>query len=100
MEPIKFQPESDPISHSITAELIAIDGIGLTFRIRSDGEDIGEIDLEELPNQIAFISGVGPGEKINNGYLRPASQAVKACLREDLSHTNTVVFDINNELII
>lgn len=100
MEPIHYQPEGDPISHSITAEVVAIDGIGLTFRIRSDGEEIGEIDLEELPSQVAFISGVGPGEKINNGYLKPASQAVKACLGEDLSHKNTIVFDFDNELII
>lgn len=98
MEPLIYHPESDPFPHQIIAELALDEGRGMTFRIKSDGEDIGEVDLEVVSDYEGFISGVGPGEKINNGYLRPASLAILACLREDyLGFNRFQLFDIEDQ---
>jgi hypothetical protein len=92
------QPEGDPFQHEITAELAQDEGIGLTFVVSSDGEAIGEVDVDILPEGRGFISGVGPGEKINNGYLKPASFVIASCLR-DRDPKFSGLYDINDELI-
>jgi hypothetical protein len=97
VEPLLYQPEGDPIVHQISAELALHEGMGLTFKIRSDGEEIGEIDVELASDEIGFISGNGPGEAINNGYLTPASLAVLSCLREDHCFDRIQLFDIDDQ---
>ena len=99
MEPLIYQPEGDAYPHEITADvLLEADG-GITFIVRSDGEEIGEVDVEILHEDMGFVSGVGPGERINNGYLRPASMAIAACLHERDPRFREL-FDINNEPIV
>lgn len=87
MEPIIYRREGDPLEHSITAEIVTElecgNGIGLTFRVKDGQEEIDDVDVEVISAETAFISGVGPGEKINNGYLLPASRAIAACMHED-----------------
>lgn len=97
MEPLHYQPEGDPIAHQITAELAMHEGTGLTFRVRSDGEEIGELDVELISDKLGFLSGVGQGEKLNNGYLGPASLAVLACMREDYYFFHLQLFDIEDQ---
>jgi hypothetical protein len=99
MEPLPYQPESEPITHQVTAELVLDEGSGLTFRVRSDGEEIGEVDVELISDKLAFVSGVGVGEKINNGYLVMASLAVRTCLREDYFSNRLELIDIDDQLI-
>jgi hypothetical protein len=99
MEPLHYQPEGDPIAHQITAELVLDEESALTFRVMSDGEEIGEVDVQLISDKLAFVSGVGIGEKINNGYLVPASLAVRACLREDYFSDRLELFDIDDQLI-
>lgn len=84
MEPLLYQPDGDPLAHEITAEIIEEEdnGSALIFLVKSDGERVGEVDVWILNNGEGFISGVSEEEKINNGYLRPASLAITACLRE------------------
>jgi hypothetical protein len=82
MEPLYYQPKGDPLPHAITVEVIQEEGSGLVFMVSSDGEQIGEVDVEILGGESGFVTGVGPGEKINNGYLRPASFAIASCIRE------------------
>jgi len=98
MEAILYQPEGDPIPHEVTAEVADEDGSGLIFRIRSDGEEIGEVDVELLSHETGFVSGVGPGERINNGYLAPATLAIQACLEGKYPKFRNL-FDIDNELL-
>lgn len=96
MEPLLYQPEGEPFPHQITADVILEGDGGLTFIIRSDGEDIGEVDVEMPHADWGFVSGVSPGEKINNGYLRPATLAIAACLYER-NHEFRELFDVNDE---
>lgn len=98
MEPLKYQPEGDPVSHEITAEVIGEEGCGMTFLVRSDGAEIGEVDVELLADASGFVSGVGPGEKINNGYLRPASFAIASCLKER-NPAFRELYDLNDQLL-
>lgn len=97
MEPLIYQPEGDTVPHEITAEIRDADDNGLIFVVRSDGEEIGEVDVELLHEDFGFVTGVGPGEKINNGYLRPASMAIAECLLE--GHPKFQLYDLNNEPI-
>lgn len=97
MKPLYYQPEGDPVRHELTAEVTLEEGGGLTFIVKSDGEEIGEVDVEVLSDKLAFISGVGPGEKINNGYLGPASLAVLSCMREEFYFDRLQLFDIDNQ---
>lgn len=63
-------------------------------------ELIGDIDVELLASKdksVAFITGLSEHEKINNGYLVPASLAVAACLREEFPGIK--FFNIENEEI-
>lgn len=99
MEPLHYQPEGDPIAHQITAEQVLVEGNGRNFKIRSDGEEIGDIDVELASDELGFITGIGPRERkrINNGYLGPASLAVLACLREDHNFDRLKLFDIEDQ---
>jgi hypothetical protein len=97
MEPQFYQPEGDPSVHEITAEIVQEEGSGLIFEVRSDGETIGEVDVDLLSSELGFVTGVGPGEKINNGYLRPASFVIASCLAD--RHPGVKLFDINDEPI-
>lgn len=94
---VTYQPDGDS-PHEITAEVAEEEGEAFIFRIQSDGEEIGEVDVELLSPEAGFISGVGPGEKINNGYLRPASLAIATCLKGEFPQLRNL-FDFNNELI-
>jgi hypothetical protein len=82
MQPVFYQPEGDPFPHLITAEILDEDPHGAVFLVRSDGEELGEVDIDLLCDERGFVSAVGPGEKINNGYLRPACFAIVNCLAE------------------
>jgi hypothetical protein len=96
MQPRYYQPEGDPSAHEITAELVQEEGFGLMFRVAADGEEIGEVDVDLLPDGSGFISGVGPGEKINNGYLNAASLVIASCLK-DRDPNFITLYDINDE---
>lgn len=98
MEPLLYQPDGDPFAHVITAELVQEEGSGLIFAVSSDGETIGEVDVDLVSPETGFVSGVGPGEKINNGYLRPASFAIAACLGER-NPDFRMLYDFNDEPI-
>jgi hypothetical protein len=80
-ESIIYQPEGDLSPHEITADVLEDEGNALTFSVKSDGEAIGEVDVYLSSVEKGFISGVGPGDKINNGYLRPASLVIAACMQ-------------------
>jgi len=97
MEPLLYKPEGDPLTHEITAELVSEEGTGLIFLVRSDGEAIGEVDVEMRSEELmGYVSGVGPGEKINNGYLRPASFVILSCLT-DRNPLFERLYDVDNE---
>jgi len=98
MEPIVYHPEGDPFPHHIVAEVVEAEGSGLVCSINSDGEEIGQVDVELLDEQHGFISGIGPGKKINNGFLQPASLAIAACLGERDPRFK-VLYDINDDPI-
>ena len=96
MTPRLYQPEGDPTPHLITAELVEDLGGGLLFLVLSDGMEIGEVDVDRAGKHSAFISGVGPGEKINNGYLRPASLVIASCMA-DVDPKFETLYDIYDE---
>jgi len=96
MTPQLYQPEGDPSPHVITAEVVEDLGGGLLFLVRSDGKEIGEVDVDRAGDHTAFISGVGPGEHINNGYLRPASFVIASCMLDQDPEFKTL-YDINDE---
>ena len=96
MTPQLYQPEGDSFAHVITAEVVEDLGGGLLFLVMSDGKQIGEIDVDRAGDHSAFISGVGTGEHINNGYLRPASFVIASYMR-DLDPEFKTLYDINNE---
>ena len=96
MTPQFYQPEGDPVPHKITAELVSEIGWGLLYLVRSDGEEIGEVDVDIAGEHSAFISGIGPGDKINNGYFKPASLVIGSCLKDRDPDFKTL-YDFNNE---
>ncbi len=97
MEPIKFQPAGETSSHLITAEVAEAENSWITFLIKSDGEGIGDVDIQLISDGSGFICGVGPGERINNGYLSPASLAIAEYMRD--GNPDFILFDIEDELV-
>jgi hypothetical protein len=99
MKSVSYQPEGDPSSHEVTAEVLDQDPHGALFSVWADGIEIGEVDIDLLDDERGFVSGVGPGEKINNGYLRPACFAIVACLAEREPKFQGI-YDLDEEVIL
>lgn len=99
MEPYHYQPKGEAASHKITAEVVDEDEHGAVFRIRSDDEEIGEVDLDLLSETAGFVSAVSPGEKINNGYLRPACFVIVSCMAERRPDFQGV-YSVDDEVIL
>lgn len=99
MEAFQYQPDGETVAHEITAEILTEDRNGAVFNVRSDGEVIGEVDVDLLSKTAGFVSAVGPGEKINNGYLRPACFAIVACIAEHHPDFKGI-YSIDDEVIL
>jgi hypothetical protein len=95
MTPHLYQPEGDPVAHIITAEIIEELGSSLLFLVKSDGEGIFEVDVDNAGKHSAFISGVEAGKQIN-GYLGPASLVIASCMLDKDQDFDTL-YDLDNE---
>jgi hypothetical protein len=96
MVSIKSKMES-PDSPSLRAEILREESSSFTFEIFEGDESLGEIDVESLSEESGFISGLGEGEKLNNGYLSAASLAVAEYFKKEVDSFK--LFDIEDKLI-
>jgi hypothetical protein len=93
MVSVKPKMES-PNSPDLQVRIVEESENGLLCMVSLHGEDLGEVDIDIISNESGFISA----EALDKGYLRPASLAIAAFLRER-DRPVKELYDIEDQLI-